>query len=105
MGPLQVGSEKVRYKPNGEYSRGTADDLSGYTHEATGPSESHPAGPEAESHGAAASVQERSVTLLPEFAHLGFLLSPAEGGVEACGHWGWVLLPKHKLLPHDICGQ
>lgn len=84
---------------------GTADDLSGYTHEAKGPSESHPAGPKAESHGAAASVQERSVSSRPEYAHMGFPLSPAEGDAEACRHWGWVLLPKHKLLPRDICGQ
>lgn len=91
---------------------GTAEDLSGYTHEAKGPSESHPAGPKAESHGAAASVQERSVSscreeceLVPRVRTSGLPTQPCgrrRGGLQT---WGWVLLPKHKLLPRDICGQ
>lgn len=57
-------------------------------HKANGPSETHPDRPEAGSHAAAASDQERrNVSSFSEHAHLGFPLGPTEGGMGSySGH-------------------
>lgn len=88
-GVMADGVRKGEVQMNGDSSREWGWlGWQGYMHKANGPSETHPDRPEAGSHAAAASDQERrNVSSCSEHAHLGFPLGPTEGGMGSySGH-------------------